>query len=357
MLDKRRLHASGTSPCTLIFVVILALTGCFSFWIHIDGSGSPIPYSSGGAAAPGYILIFPGNVTPSVQPYSINELPSDDKSTLINITDFRFTMNHNPCNRTQPLLLMLVHSAPGNFLKRHVVRETWGQQAPDVTLLFLVGYSEEYQSKLEEENKKYQDLIQGNFLDAYRNMTYKHVMGLKWATYYCPSAKYILKLDDDVFVHLPAMLDFLTRGLSPWGARRLILCDLLSASTVKRSWRSKWRVSPQEYPGRLYPAYCAGWAILYSPDSVFILYREAQKEPYFWIDDVHITGTLARKVNLTQTSLHSWVLTTESMRDLLSNPSTRRDFLFGPPDLTESWIRALHSLVTKPRPSSESLLN
>lgn len=192
MLDKRRLHASGTSPCTLIFVVILALTGCFSFWIHIDGSGSPIPYSSGGAAAPGYILIFPGNVTPSVQPYSINELPSDDKSTLINITDFRFTMNHNPCNRTQPLLLMLVHSAPGNFLKRHVVRETWGQQAPDVTLLFLVGHSEEYQSKLEEENKKYQDLIQGNFLDAYRNMTYKHVMGLKWATYYCPS-KTILK--------------------------------------------------------------------------------------------------------------------------------------------------------------------
>ncbi|KYM89285.1 PREDICTED: beta-1,3-galactosyltransferase 5 [Atta cephalotes] len=357
MLDKRRLHASGTSPCTLIFVVILALTGCFSFWIHIDGSGSPIPYSSGGVAAPGYILIFPGNVTPSTQPYSINELPSDDKSTLINITDFRFIMNHNPCNRTQPLLLMLVHSAPGNFPKRHVVRETWGQQAPDVTLLFLVGYSEKYQSKLKKENEKYQDLIQGNFLDAYRNMTYKHVMGLKWATYYCPSAKYILKLDDDVFVHLPAMLDFLTHGLSPWGARRLILCDLLSASAVKRSWRSKWRVSPQEYPGRLYPAYCAGWAILYSPDSVFILYREAQKEPYFWIDDVHITGTLARKVNLTQTSLRSWVLTTESMRDLLSNPNARRDFLFGPPDLTENGIRALYSLVTKPRPSSESLLN
>lgn len=187
MLDKRRLHASGTSPCTLIFVVVLALTGCFSFWIHIDGAGSPIPYSGGGVAAPGYILIFPGNVTPSPQQYSINELPSDDKSTLINIKDFKFTINHSPCNRTQPLLLMLVHSAPANFLKRHVVRETWGQQAPDVTLLFLVGYSEEYQTKLEEENKKHQDLIQGNFLDAYRNMTYKHVMGLKWATYYCPS--------------------------------------------------------------------------------------------------------------------------------------------------------------------------
>lgn len=170
-------------------------------------------------------------------------------------------------------------------------------------------------------------------------------------------AKYILKLDDDVFVHIPAMLDFLTRDLSPWGARRLILCDLHPTGTVKRSWRSKWRVSPQEYPGRHYPAYCAGWAILYSPDSVFLLYREAQKEPYFWIDDVHITGTLARKVNLTQTSLHYLMLTNENMQDLLSNPSSHREFLFGPPNLTENEIRALQNLVIKPRPSSESLVN
>lgn len=356
MLDKRRLHAFGSPPCTLMFVVALALTGCFSFWLHIDGSGSVTSYTSG-VSAPGYLLILPGNVTPSPQPYLLDELPSGDKSTLIDIKDFRFTINHDPCNRTHPLLLMLVNSAPENLPKRNVIRSTWGQQLPDVALLFLVGYSEEHQARLEEENRKYKDLIQGNFHDAYRNMTYKHVMALKWATYHCPSAKYILKLDDDVFVHIHAMLDFLTRGLSPWGARRLILCDLLSTGVVKRSWRSKWRVSPQEYPGRRYPSYCAGWAILYSPDSVFLLYREAQKEPYFWIDDVHITGTVARKVNLTKTSLHSLVLTTENMQDLLSNPSSRREFLFGPPNLTKNEITALQSLVNRPRPSSESLLN
>ncbi|KZC13307.1 PREDICTED: beta-1,3-galactosyltransferase 5-like [Dufourea novaeangliae] len=356
MLDKRRLHTSASSPCTLIFVVALALTACFSFWLHIEGfSGSTNRYTSA-ATAPGYLLLFPGNATPSAQPYLLNELPFGDRSTLIDIKDFRFTINHDPCNRSSPLVLMLVHSAPENLLKRNVVRETWGQHTPAVALLFLVGSSDEYQAQLEGENRKYKDLIQGNFLDVYRNMTYKHVMALKWATYHCPSAKYILKLDDDVFVHIPAMLDFLTRDLSPWGARRLILCDLLSVGTVKRSWRSKWRVSPLEYPGRYYPAYCAGWAILYSPDSVFLLYREAQREPYFWIDDVHVTGTLARKVNLTQTSLHYLVLTYENMQDLLSNPNSRREFLFGPPNLTENEIRALHSLVTKSRPSSESLL-
>lgn len=185
MLDKRRLHASG-SPCTLIFVVALALTGCLSFWLHIDGSSSLAPYSNG-VTGPGYLLILPGNATLPPQPYTLSELPFGDKSTLIDIKDFRFTINHDPCNRTQLLLLMLVHSAPENFPKRNVVRETWGQRSPDVTLLFLVGSSAEHQARLEEESRKYNDLIQGNFLDAYRNMTYKHVMALKWATYHCPS--------------------------------------------------------------------------------------------------------------------------------------------------------------------------
>ncbi|XP_076182799.1 beta-1,3-galactosyltransferase 5 [Ptiloglossa arizonensis] len=351
MLDKRRLYASGSSPCTLIFVAALALTGCFSFWLHIESFGSSAPYVVG-PSAPGH-----RNATPSMQPYLTDELSLDDKSTLIDIKDFRFTMNQDPCNRTHPFLLMLVHSAPENSQKRTIVRETWGQQSPDVALLFLIGSSEEYQARLEEENRKYKDLIQGNFHDAYRNMTYKHVMALKWATYHCRSAKYILKLDDDIFVHIRSVLDFLMRDLSPLSVKRTILCDLIFAGKVKRSWRSKWRVTHQEYPGRNYPAYCAGWAILYSPDSVFILYHAAQKEPYFWIDDVHITGTLAKKVNITQTSLHYLVLNDLTMKDLLSNPKSRRDFLFGPPNLTENEIRALQSLVTKPRPSSESLLN
>ncbi|XP_047347602.1 beta-1,3-galactosyltransferase 5-like isoform X1 [Vespa velutina] len=357
MLEKRRLHTPGSSPCTLIFVIALALTGCISFWFHIENSGSPIPYSNS-PSAPGYLLILPGNLTQLSQPYSLNQLPSDDKSTLIDIKDFKFTINHDPCNKTQPLLLLLIHSAPGNFPKRNIVRETWGQKSSDLILLFFVGLSDEYQEELEEENKKYNDIIQGNFLDAYRNMTYKHVMALKWATYHCPSAKYILKLDDDVFVHMPAMLDFLTHDLSPLGARRLILCDLKSMAVVKRSWRSKWRVSPLEYPDRIYPAYCAGWAILYSPDIVFILYREAQKEPYFWIDDVHITGILAKKLNITQSSLDSLVLTLENMQDLLQNSYVQKDFLFGPPNLTENEIRALYSLInTKSRLTNESLLN
>ncbi|XP_074101847.1 beta-1,3-galactosyltransferase 5 [Cotesia typhae] len=343
MLDKRRLHGHVSSPGYSLFVVALLLMGFLSFWMLIIGCPQSTLLTTE-VTVPGYILLVPDNVSTIPVPYSLNDLPSSDESTLIDIKNFKFTINHDPCNKTQPLLLMLIHSAPGNFAKRNVVRDTWGKQTPEMIVLFLVGATLDYQADLNKENNNYQDIIQGNFIDAYRNMTYKHVMALKWATYHCPSAKYILKLDDDVFVHTPAMIDFLKHGLSPWGARRLILCDPLSTGAVKRSWRSKWRVSPQEYPGRRYPAYCAGWAILYSPDSVFLLYKEAQREPYFWIDDVHITGTVARKVNLTHSSLHSLVLKNEDMQELLSNPNVHREFLFGPPNLAENHIKALHYL-------------
>lgn len=139
-------------------------------------------------------------------------------------------------------------------------------------------------------------------------------------------------------------------GLSPWGARRLLLCDPLAMTKVKRSYRSKWRVSYSEYPGRNYPAYCAGYAILYSPDTVFLLYREAQHVPYFWIDDVHVTGVLAERLNLTHTSIHSLVLRRQDMRRLFADPVRyRRDFLFGPPNLIEDDIKALHKFVNSGR--------
>ncbi|CAA9994639.1 unnamed protein product, partial [Nesidiocoris tenuis] len=61
-------------------------------------------------------------------------------------------------------------------------------------------------------------------------------MALKWATYHCPSARYLLKTDDDVFVNAPKLEKFLRNELSPFGARRLILCDVLKNSIVRRSF-------------------------------------------------------------------------------------------------------------------------
>ncbi|KAL0280409.1 UNVERIFIED_CONTAM: hypothetical protein PYX00_001704 [Menopon gallinae] len=253
------------------------------------------------------------------------------------------------CNDSDPLLIVIVHSHPNNFLKRSTIRNTWGSVVSSrFKLLFLVGISENkrLQSSLDEENKLYRDLIQGNFVDAYRNMTYKHVMGLKWVYYFCPNSRYILKADDDVFVNSPAMLDYISKKLLPYSVKNLLLCSPNINTPAKRSSRSKWRVTFREYAFPMYPTYCEGFAIMYSPDVVYTLYAHAQSENYFWIDDVHITGLLAAKAKLRHSSFGSSMLHADELQRVLNDDSGNYSYLVGPSNLKEDVITKLWEKVS-----------
>ncbi len=54
--------------------------------------------------------------------------------------------------------------------------------------------SEEDLKAIQEEHQLYGDIVQGSFLESYRNLTLKAVMGLKWVTTYCSNAKYVIKV-------------------------------------------------------------------------------------------------------------------------------------------------------------------
>lgn len=280
--------------------------------------------------------------------YPTNTLSQDDYHQLINLRNFNFTILNSPCNDSNPILIIMIHSDPKNFETRKIVRETWGKNSAQVKVLFMTGLVKNSRTKvlLEKENDEFGDIIQGSFYDAYRNMTYKHVMVFKYVIYHCPQAKYILKTDDDVFVNMPLMMNFLTLDLSPFGGSRMIFCTLRKRSNALRSWRSKWRVSFKEYPAKTYPPYCPGWAILYSPDVLFELYKEAQKTDYFWIDDVHITGTLVDKIHVKHVNIDNLVLSRKSQVKALHQPSKfNQTFLYGAPNSKNREIRALWEYV------------
>lgn len=263
---------------------------------------------------------------PPVQPPGLDESLTEPRprrealSTLIDLPNFSFNLP-NSCNNSKPLWVGIVSSAPHHFYHREQIRATWANSQQVVFLLGLANAT--LQPLIEEEAREYGDIVQGTFVDSYRNMTYKHVMGLMWATKHCPGARFILKTDDDVFVNTP----YLNNYLPSIPDQKLILCPLMESSLVKRSYRSKWRVSPEEYSARWYPPYCSGWVILYSPDSASALFTQAQKEPYFWIDDVHVTGTIAKKLNITHTALGNLGLSEASTEDYLMK-GPRPDFLF-----------------------------
>lgn len=341
----------------LMFGSLIGLTLCISIWRISTLEPQIVTEYSPYFNAPALLQISndtsttSGNIIVSYpSPISLDELPSNDFHTLIDLDKFEFLMNQQPCNAMveHPLILILIHSAPKNWRKRNVIRETWGRDDPRARVLFLLGAvnsTNSLQHKLEQENNLFQDMVQGNFLDAYRNMTYKHVMAFKWFSYFCSEAKFLLKTDDDVFVNTPTIFEFFEKGVID--RRNLLLCHKIENARVSRSFRSKWRVSTKEYADRFYPTYCPGFSIVYSADTVFRLYKEAQRTPYFWIDDVHVTGSLAKATNSTITPIGDLYLNYKQKNNVISGYQNASSslFLFTSPNLTEKEIRTLWKLI------------
>ncbi|XP_039437369.1 beta-1,3-galactosyltransferase 5 [Culex pipiens pallens] len=370
-----------------LFGALIGLTLVFTIWhmavqesVVVSSNGVNGPYPEPVAVVTTWAELAAGNQSWFSAPPGgmllvnpADSLPKDDYSSLIDLKDFRFTINFNNCSssssrsrskreddadelgdslksddRRSPLVLVLVHSAPTNWYKRNTIRDTWGRYDPRAKLVFLLGAvnSSVLQRRIEKENRLYDDIVQGSFLDAYRNMTYKHVMALKWFTYHCPEAKYILKADDDVFVNTPALYNVLSGLQTP--RRRLLFCQEIWNAPVKRTHRSKWFVSIPEYRNKYYPNHCPGYSILYSPDVAYQLYREAMRQPYFWIDDVHITGTIAQRINVTITPTDTMLLNRTQKDAIVEGRANATDqlFFFTTPDLREGEIRKLWRAVT-----------
>lgn len=333
-----------------VLLILIGLMVCISLWrISIQDPEYTIEYTSIPAMNIEMVNVETMYDTPTQNVSIVNTLrsiPDDDVKKLIDINNFEYSLNQSGCSSEtaalQPIAIFLIHSAPLNRAKRHVIRDTWGKMDSRARLYFLIGAvnSTALQTQIEQENRLHNDIIQGSFTDAYHNMTYKHIMAFKWFIYNCPKVKYLVKTDDDVFVNTPYIFEYLETKAD---AQNFLFCYKVENSRIKRTYRSKWRVSPKEFPGRYYPPYCPGFSIIYSGDVVWKLYNEAQQSKYFWIDDVHITGTLAQKVNLNITAMGKMYLTGEPLKQIFDGNfnETNTEFIFANADLVENEIRSL----------------
>ena len=53
------------------------------------------------------------------------------------------------------------------------------------------------------------DILQWDFMDTYNNLTIKSILALKWASTFCSNAKFVIKMDDDVFLNSVNLANFL----------------------------------------------------------------------------------------------------------------------------------------------------
>ena len=110
----------------------------------------------------------------------------------------------NSTDKNSTFILFYIHTNPSHQRNRVLIRETWGNSLifPNIRVVFMMGQSsnQRINDLIAQENESYGDIVQENFIDTYRNLTYKAIMAVKWISKYCTHANYIVKVDDDVFV-------------------------------------------------------------------------------------------------------------------------------------------------------------
>ena len=203
-------------------------------------------------------------------------------------------------NDTQ--VVLLVHSYHDFIERRQAIRQTWGgavtskrwpnvNMTVNVRIAFVFGVHANMSGnwKLLREQDQYGDIVQGDFIDSYKNMTLKSLLGLKWVTEHCPMVKHVIKTDDDMIINFPYLLSVLRETDMTWS----IMGPLNLGAKVYRS-RSKWSLTKSEFPFFYFPPYESGSAYIISMDLVRPLLECSDYVPYIFVDDVYITGILGK---------------------------------------------------------------
>lgn len=202
-------------------------------------------------------------------------------------------------------LLAIVTSRPGSKATRETIRQTWGslqgtRASGTWKMIFNLGrtFNLELDLQLEREARIYRDLLIGNYKDTYDNLIIKVFTAFTWATRF--KCKYILKADDDVYVHVPRLIKWLQT--SP-GLPSQIYAGALAIDTgIERvPWKSYF-LSYRTYNGTRFHTYCRGPYYVMSHNILNKLWHRTKMFEPFRIEDAYV-GLLIVTMGVTPVQL------------------------------------------------------
>ena len=214
--------------------------------------------------------------------------------------------NLDVCHASRNLKwITYIHTAPKNIQKRNTIRETWGNKYlfrnRRTAIIFLVGLPRDDVEKevIDREFKRYGDIVQGDFMEHYRNLTYKGILGLQFIADFCSHVPYAIKSDDDVFANIFKIIQ-LSESQGPH--QRFLMCYHLRKMPIYRPGNNralkKWWLDNDLLPGKnIFPPHCAGLGWIFSTNIVKDLLNISKSTPFLWIDDVYISGLLMNQVS------------------------------------------------------------
>lgn len=111
---------------------------------------------------------------------------------------------------------------------------------------------------------------------------------LKYATLYCKRVPYLVKSDDDMFVHIPFLQSTLFANKSL--PERSMMGACIKQPVVREG---KWNVPYDIYPHDTYPLYLSGTLYIINMDIVEELFNTSKVVPLIPIEDAYVTGILS----------------------------------------------------------------
>ncbi|XP_067005423.2 beta-1,3-galactosyltransferase 6 [Anabrus simplex] len=197
-------------------------------------------------------------------------------------------------------LVVLVVSSPANFKRRHTLRETWLKTCADINVkyYFVIGSKSlpsDISSKIESEQNIYSDiLILEDILDTYSFLTRKVLSAFVWIEKN-KKFQYILKCDDDSFVHVKELVRKLKTIDNEGSGKNLYWGFFNGRAAVKKS--GKWKENGWILCDYYLP-YALGGGYVLSHRLVSYITRNADDLALFSSEDVSVGVWLANKADV-----------------------------------------------------------
>ena len=196
-------------------------------------------------------------------------------------------------------VVIFVQSGHLNTRNRQLIRQTWANPHYYVNnerpFVFFVSGQETQcgcaHVKVMEEISINKDILLLDIKDTYDNLTIKGILTMAWIERALNNSyKYVIKTDDDVMLNTFRWITVLNTQ-NFFNSPRFIVGYVWPKPIVKRTGR--YKVSPAEYPGQYYPAFCTGSGYAMSREAMAVILKKVPNVPFLKRDDPFITGLLA----------------------------------------------------------------
>ena len=156
-------------------------------------------------------------------------MKKNNKASVINPSSIK------KCGNSTVLFLVTSHSS--NRKRRAAIRNNWGfteifrlfkhKFNLDYQVYFSVGLADNYEEsvQIKAESEKYKDILIIDRNEDFYDLTRRVMAGFEWAVQQC-AFTYLFKIDDDIFINIPNVMQFISNSTIVKNKDRLYAGDM-----------------------------------------------------------------------------------------------------------------------------------